>query len=147
MCHFLASVVKFDRKPFFFDDFVIGTAVKDVGVAIDFVALAHGNQACEFFGKELADFGDIRFGNVLASRLDPVAPVVGTRHIGGASACIAGEPHAELVVELSERKRVAVVQKFGGCCRGGENICIAENRTYDAVFVIHQLKDNKVNRT
>ena len=72
----MASVVKFDRKPFFLDDLVVGTAVEYVGVAIDFVALAHGNQAGKFFGENFANLSDIIFGNVLADVLDVVVACV-----------------------------------------------------------------------
>ena len=115
------SVVEFDGKPFFFDDFVIGAAVENVCIAVNFIAFAHGNFAGEFFGKEFANVADICFGDALA--------------LGNAA-----EAHADAVAEFAERKLVAFVRKFGiyaNCKR----ICIAENRTYDTVFVIHCGKD------
>jgi hypothetical protein len=66
----LHAVVKFDGKPLFFDNFVVGTAVKDVCVAVDFVALAHGNGAGELFGKLFADFGYDGFRDVFADFLN-----------------------------------------------------------------------------
>ena len=70
MLSFFNSFFELDFKPFLFDNFVIGTAVKDVCVAVDFVALAHGNGAGEFFGKLFADFGDGGFRDVLADFLN-----------------------------------------------------------------------------
>ena len=95
---FLDAVFKFDVKPFFFDDFVVGAAVKDVGVAIDFVAFAHGYGAGEFFGKEFADGDDICFGDVFAH----------------ASVCrTVAEADAYAVSDFADIKDVIVVSEFG----------------------------------
>lgn len=57
--------------------------------------------------------------------------------IGGAA-----EAYAYAVTELSEREIVAVIRKNRILGGGRKNICFAENRTYDTVFVIHCNKDS-----
>lgn len=119
---FLNAVVELNGEPFFFDDFVVGATVENVCVAIDFVAFAHGNFASEFFGKQLANGGDFCFGDVFA--------------IAHAS-----KIYAYAVAHFAERKSIAFVRKFG-IRSSGKHVCFTENRTNDAVFVIHCDKDN-----
>ncbi len=70
MLSFFNSFFELDFKPFLFDNFVVGTAVKDVCVSVDFVTLAHGYGAGEFFGEVPANFDDDGFRDVLADFLD-----------------------------------------------------------------------------
>ena len=135
LLNYFDAVVEFDGNPFFFDDFVIGTTVENVCVAIDFVAFAHGNFAGKFLREEFANFGNVCFGDVLTDVAD-VGCICGIWNIVGGAACNAAEAYADAVAEFAERKLVAFVREFG-IRYGGKCVCFAENRTNDAVFVIH----------
>ena len=137
---FLNAVVEFNGKPFFFDDFVVGATVENICVAVDFVAFAHGYSTGEFFREEFANFGDVCFGDVLADVAD-VGCICCIWNIVGGAACNAAEAYADAIAEFAERKLVAFVREFG-IRGGGKCVCVAENRTNDAVFVIHCDKDN-----
>jgi len=106
------AVVKFERSPLFFDHFVVGSAVEDVRISIDFVTFAHRYFAGVFFGKELADGGYVLLGDCFAV----------------AFACAAGvaEVHADAVFCFPDDKNVIVMLEFG-IGDGGEGFRIAKN--------------------
>ena len=137
---FLNAVVELNGEPFFFDDFVVGATVENIGVAVDFVAFAHGYGTGEFLRENFANFGDVCFGNVLTDVAD-VGCIYCIWNIVGGAACNAAEAYADAIAEFAERKLVAFVREFG-IRGGGKCVCVAENRTNDAVFVIHCNKDS-----
>ena len=137
---FLNAVVELNGEPFFFDDFVVGATVENIGVAVDFVAFAHGYGTGEFLREDFANFGDVCFGDVLTDVAD-VGCIYCIWIVVGGAACNAAETYADAIAEFAERKLVAFVREFG--IRGdGKCVCVAENRTNDAVFVIHCNKDS-----
>ncbi len=137
---FLNAVVELNGEPFFFDDFVVGATVENIGVAVDFVAFAHGYGTGEFLREDFANFGDVCFGDVLTDVAD-VGCIYCIWNIVGGAACNVAKAYADAIAEFAERKLVAFVREFG--IRGdGKCVCVAENRTNDAVFVIHCNKDS-----
>ncbi len=94
---FWNAVVEFNGKPFFLDNFVVGATVENVGVAVNFVAFAHGCGTGKFLGEELANFGDFCFGDTLTDGADVDCARCIWNAVGNAT-CKAAEAYAYAIV-------------------------------------------------